>query len=441
MRNPLQRAIGAVVLAGLVLAAPAGARAQGRDEVRQALFAGSYDKAIGLALEALKADPGNAEIRFLLARAYGYSGRWDEAEALLAELLSRYPADADMLVFKARMMCWRKDLEGAERTFRRALEVQPRSADALAGLADLASWRGESDAALVYARQALDLDPNHAGALFRVGSVLLWQGDYGRARGYLARAAELEPQNKDFARALAAAVPVYARRTEVWLSGRNEHWSDGRSDYTDLGISALFSVLRDRARMVVNVEKLWRGDVSDERLSLQAYPQLWKGAYAYLDLAAAPGADAVPGSSGHLEIYQSFLKRYEVSLGAGRIKAAGTEGVTVLDASAAAYLGPWYPNLRVQWSDAGTGAEFSWMAGVRRFLADASYLWAAVGRGTRTFEAGSVEEILAGPAWFFEAGFDIYVFGNVKLRGLVSRRSETGGPSSTTLALVTGYRF
>lgn len=440
MKNTLQKVIVTSVLSALVLAAPAGARAQGQDEVRQALFAGEHEKAIALALEALKSDPGNGEIRFLLARAYAYSGRRDEAEAVLRPLLAEHPADTDLLNFKARLLCWRGDLDGAERTFQRALELQPRSADALAGLADLASWRGDYDAAMVYCRRALDLDANHAGALFRVGSVLLWRGDYGRARGYLARAAELEPLNKDFARALAAAVPVYARRTEVWLAGRNEHWSDGRSDYTDLGISALFSVLHDRARLVVNAEKLWRGDGSDDRFSLQAYPQLWKGAYGYVDAAVAPGAAFVPGASVHLEIYQSFLKRFEVSLGGGRLDLTGA-GATVLDGTAAAYLGAWYPNVRVQWSDTGTGTEFSWSVGLRRFLAGASYLWATAGHGTRTFEAGSVEEILAGPSWFAEAGFDIYVLRDIKLRGSVSRRSETGGPSSTAVALVTGYRF
>jgi YaiO family outer membrane protein len=442
MTHEHKRLFTAAAVAGLLFAGAPAASAQGRDEIRRTLYAGSYDKAIAMALQALQADPGNAEIRFLLARAYGYSGRWDEAEALVGELLARYPADADILVFKARLFLWRKDLAGAERTFQRALEVQPRSADALAGLADLASWRGEFDAALVYARRALDLDANHAGALFRVGSILLWQGDYGRARGYLARAAELEPLNKDFTRALAAAVPVYARRTEVWLGGRDEHWSDGRGDYRDLGLAALFSVLGDRARLVVNAERLWRAGAHDDRLSLQAYPQLWRGAYAYLDLAAAPGAEIVPVSSGHLEVYQSFLKRFEASLGGGWIKAAGLEGVTVLNATAAAYLGSWYPNLRVQWSDAGAaGREFSWSAGLRRFLADTSYLWASVGRGSRTFEAGSVEEILAGPAWLFEAGADVYVFKNVKLRGSVTRRSAAAGPSSTTVALITGYRF
>ena len=56
------------VLCVLIASASAG-WAQSRDGVREALLSGSPDKAIGLALEALRADPSNVEIRFLLARA------------------------------------------------------------------------------------------------------------------------------------------------------------------------------------------------------------------------------------------------------------------------------------------------------------------------------------------------------------------------------------
>jgi len=425
---------------GFVLVLSAAGLAQTAGDVRRALVAGAYDEAVSLALEVLRSAPADAEVRFLLARAHAYAGRRDEAEAVLAPLLAEHPADADLLVFKARLLFWRGALEASEQAFRRAMELQPRSADALAGLADLASWRGDYAAALVYCRRALDLDANHAGALFRTGSVLLWRGDYGRARGYLARAVELEPRNADYLRGLAAAAPVFARRTEIWLSGRNEHWNDGRSDYSDLGLAGLFSVLDGRARVVVKADRLWRAGETDDRAGLELYPQLWKGAYGYLDLSLAPKAAFVPGSSLHLEIYQSLLRRFEVSLGGRRMNYAGS-GVTVLAASAALYAGPWYPNVRVHWSGAGPGTEFTWMAGLRRYLADASFVWAAAGRGARSFETAAPDEVLARPAWFAEAGFDFSIVRTIRLRGYVSRRRETGGPSSTAVALVAGYRF
>jgi YaiO family outer membrane protein len=427
-------------LAALILASPGAGRAQSRDDVRQALIAGDHAKAVALALEALRGDPANAEIRFLLARAYAYSGRKDEAEAVLDRLLVEHPADADLIVFKARLLCWHEDLDGAEKAFRRALEVQPRSADALAGLADLASWRGEYDASLVLSRQALDLDANHAGALFRVGSVLLWQGDYGQARGYLARAYELEPMNEDFRRALDRAVPLFVRKAEVWLSARDEHWSDGRPDYGDLELAVLFGLFDDRAKFVAKIGRLWRADGHDDRIGLEAYPRLWKGAYGYFELSLAPAAVFVPSSSVHAEVYQALLTRYEVSLGFQRTgSAAGAVSMAVV--SAAAYWGAWYPNIRVHWAEAGAGTAFSWMAGLRRYFSGASYAWAGIGRGARSLETGSVEEILAGPAWFFEAGFDVYVLRDIKLRGFLSRREGIGGADSTAFSLVLGYRF
>lgn len=440
MSGRIMRVLAAAALTALVLASPGPGRAQSREDVRQALIAGNHAKAISLALEALRGDSANAEIRFLLARAYAYSGRWDEAEAILDRLLVEHPADADLIVFKGRMLCWREDLGGAEKAFRRALEVQPRSADALAGLADLASWRGDHDAALVFSRQALDLDPDHAGALFRVGTVLLWRGDYGPARGYLARAAEIEPMNADFRRALDRAVPLYVRRAEVWLYGRNEHWSDGRSGYGDLGLAVLFGLFDDRARFVAKMGRSWRADGNDDQIGLEAYPRLWKGAYGYLDLSLAPGAEYIPTSSVRAEIYQALLTRYEVSLGFQRTgSTAGTASMAV--ASAAAYWGAWYPNVRVLWADAGAGTAFTWMAGLRRYFAGASYAWAGFGRGARSLETGSIEEILAGPAWFFEAGFDVYVLRDIKLRGYASRREGIGGADSTAFSLVVGYRF
>lgn len=429
----------AAALVVFALAAPP-ARGQSGEDVRRALYAGDHGTAIALALEALRADPGNAEVRFLLARAYGYSGRRDEAEAIVDRLLAEHPADADIIVFKARIRTWRGDPEGAERFFRRALEAEPRSADALAGLADLASWRGDFDAALVFARQALDLDAGHAGALFRVGSVLLWQGDYGRARGYLARAAELEPANEDFRLGLEKAVPVYARRTEIWLTGRSESWSDGRDGYGDLGLTALFGVFGDRARVAAKVERSRRYGANDDRLGVEVYPHLWKGAYGYLDLSLAPNALHVARSSLHLEVTQSFLRRFEASLGARRMSFSESV-LTALVASAAAYLGPWYPNVRVQMADLGPVAEWSWTAGLRRYLADASYVWAGFGHGSQSMATGGTDELTPGTTWLAEAGFDFYLRRHFKLRSFVARRWETGGPSSTAVSLTVGYRF
>ena len=436
----LTRLTATAILIGLMATASPAGSAQGRDEVRRAIESGAHGQAISLALEALHAKPDDPELRFLLARAYAYSGKWDEAEKTLAGLLADFPANTDYLVFKARLLCWREDFAGAESLFKQVLELNPRVADALAGLADLASWKGDADASLVYCRQALDLDPNHAGALFRTGSVLMAQGSYGQARGYFARAVELEPGNRDFIRALENASPLFNRKTEVWLATRNESFSDGRPVYADLEASALFSLFKDRSKFVVKAGRSWRGGGHDDKAGLEAYPHLWKGAYGYFDLSVAPGSDFAARSSIHLEVYQSLLTRFEVSLGARRM-AFPAEEVSMAVGSAAGYWGPWYANVRLFYADTETGSEFTWLAGARRYFTDDSFAWAALGRGSRSFEAGSIEDVLVGPSWFAELGCDVYVLRDFKLRASLFRSRESGGPSSTAFSVVAGYRW
>ena len=84
-----RRFVSVIAGLGLTIIAAGGGFAQGRDEIRQALLSGAHDKAVALALEALRSDPSNAEIRFLLARAYAYSGKRDEAEAVAGARFSR----------------------------------------------------------------------------------------------------------------------------------------------------------------------------------------------------------------------------------------------------------------------------------------------------------------------------------------------------------------
>jgi YaiO family outer membrane protein len=205
-------------------------------------------------------------------------------------------------------------------------------------------------------------------------------------------------------------------------------------------MSFLLGLFADRAKLVVKANRSWRAGGHDDQLGLEAYPHLWKGAYGYLDLSVSPKADFAPTSSFHLEVYQSLLARFEVSLGARRMNFPGG-GVSIYAASAAGYFGRWYSSLRFYSAHHATGTEFTWMANLRRYFASDSFVWAGLGRGSRSFEAGSIEDILAGPSWFAELGCDVYLFRNVKLRGYLGRRNESGGPSSTSLALVAGYRF
>ncbi|MCK7524093.1 MAG: hypothetical protein MZV64_43925 [Ignavibacteriales bacterium] len=287
--------------------------------------------------------------------------------------------------------------------------------------------------------------PNHAGALFRVGSVLLWQGDYGRARGYLgpgrrARAAE----QRTSAAPSTAPCPSSPGGPR---SGSPDGTSTGATagpTTRDLGLSALFGLFADRARFVAKAGRSWRAGGHDDQLGLEAYPQLWKGAYGYLDLSLAPKAEFVP----HVVRPRSrstspSSTRYEVSLGVRQDRRRRRGRSSSWSASAAGLSGA--PGIRTSASIGPTpaaGPEFTWMAGLRRYFAE-DELRLGERRPRCPVVRDRVRRRDPGRAGLVRRGRlrRLSFSGTSSSAAMSSRRTGIGGADSTALALVAGYRF
>ena len=184
----------------------------------------------------------------------------------------------------------------------------------------------------------------------------------------------------------------------------------------------------------------WRFGGHDDRFGLEAYPRLWKGAYAYVDLNISPGGGFSPNLSIHGEVFQSVLPWLEISLGARRM-AFESEGVTMLAGSLGAYWGRFYPTLRTFVTFGGGGTEFTWLAGLRRYLGRTSFAWAGLGHGARALEGISIGDVLGERSWLAELGADVTLLRHVRLRAVLSLRRESTGLASTVFSAVAGYRW
>ena len=434
------RALVAVFLSALAVSAVMAQEDRKSERVRRALDSKEFETAVSLCVEGLRENPEDFDLRFLLARSYAYGGRWDEAEATLDHLLAEDPDNGDLVLFKARILGWRKKYTEAEAGFRRVLDRDPGNGEALAGLADLYSWQGDWNKAMVTCRHALAADPQNAAVNFRMGTIHLRRGEQGEARIFFRRAAGIDPLNAEYVRA-AKNVPLFsAGRLEFRLAGRNESWSDGRPDYSDLEAAFKFGVFDDRAQVILKAARAWRFGGHDDRFGIEAYPHLWKGAYGYFDLNLSPAGGFSPNSSFHAEVFQSVLSGLEVSFGARRM-TFGSGGVSMLAGSLGAYWGRYYSSLRtfVAFGDGET--EFTWIAGLRRYFGRASFAWASAGHGSRSFEAVSIGDLLGERSWLCEAGADITVLRHVRLQGYLALRRESTGLTSTALSLLAGYRW
>jgi YaiO family outer membrane protein len=440
MKHARRRPLVTVLLAGLAVSSVAAQETQWAERARREIEAGDFGKAVSICLDGLRESPGDFELRFLLARSHAYAGGFDEAEMVLDRLLEDHPENADLVLLKARIDGWRGSHREAEAGFRKVLEADPGNGEALAGLADLYSWEEDWDAALEACRRAVDADPGNAAVLFRMGTLHERRGEHGEARACFRKAAGLDPSNGTYARAMKNVSLSPAGGTEFWLAGRNESFSDGRSDYSDLEAAFKFGLFDDRAPVILKAARAWRFGEHDDRLGIEAYPRLWKGAYGYVDLILSPAGGFSPDSSLHVEVFQSVLPWMEVSLGARRMAFPGG-GVSMLAGSLGAYWGKFHSTLRTFAAFGEGESEFTWIAGLRRYFSRTNFVWAGVGHGSRSIEGVSVGDLLGGRSWLGEAGADLTVLRHVRLRGVFALRRESTGLTSTSLSLVAGTRW
>jgi YaiO family outer membrane protein len=121
-------------------------------------------------------------------------------------------------------------------------------------------------------------------------------------------------------------------------AGNGAHWNDqtvGVRHYWDRG-SLAFETLRAR-----------RFGQQDHAWALDAYAQLWRGAYSNVRYQHAPAERLFPGNAGRAEIWQSLGGGWEASI-SDDVLAFPSTRVNIVGASLGKYVGNFYLLLRHQ---------------------------------------------------------------------------------------------
>jgi len=123
----------AVLLAGMMLAAPSASLARQSDSTLVARYrlaesymrAAQYERAIGLLEELARTSPGTILFSERLREAYESVKRYDDAISLVDARLGEGRATAQLLASRARLLYLKGDEEAAFDTWREAVDVQP----------------------------------------------------------------------------------------------------------------------------------------------------------------------------------------------------------------------------------------------------------------------------------------------------------------------------
>jgi YaiO family outer membrane protein len=411
-----------------------------KEKALQALKGQDYTAAITICLDRLASEPDNYDFNFILVRAYAYSGQRDKALELLDKMLDTYPENTDLLLFRSRVQSWSRDFTEAESGYEKVLEADPENIEALTGLAEITSWKNEYGGAIQKYQGILLINPDNADIYFRIGRVYQWEGNYQKAKENYQRAVQIDPEDENFRQALKNAHPIFNKNYELRYQYMNEGFSDERQNYIDHFLYFSIRVAPDIGTLQLKYNQTNRLTQRDVQYGFEFYPHLWQKAYGYFDFSYSPKAVHFPRTSYLFEVYQALPPSVEVSVGYRRMNFED-KGVSIYLGSVGYYVGNYYPSLRWYYAPEDIGAGFSWIANIRRYFSDDSYVALGYGQGSRPFEIVTIEDISVTKSWIFLAEWDWYFLRSIRLKFQYMHRSEEDGPARNSIFVATGYRW
>lgn len=272
----------------------------------------------------LMRSPGNVDV--LLGRGIAYTrlDRWAEAQADLEAAAKASPDYADVWLALGNMHQWHDQPDQAIAAYSRLVALRP---------GDAASWMAR------------------ARAYRAAGRIPEARADLAQARGAGGNAAEIDA----FDTALLAAVTPQPRAGNpeaalaagyTWAASLSGSWTDVGSGPRWNDQTASVRHYMQRGSIGFETLRAHRFDQSGHAWALDAYTDLWPGAYANLRYQRAPAARLFPENSGRIEIWQSLGGGWEVSLSDDVL--GFDSRVNIYGATVGKYVGNWYLQLRHQ---------------------------------------------------------------------------------------------
>jgi YaiO family outer membrane protein len=411
-----------------------------KNQALEALRAGDFTKVIRLCQDALRTSPDDEEFRFLMSRAYAYHGDYDWALQTLEPLIKRSPKNTDYLLHRARIEFWRGNAAAAKEGFEEVLKIAPQNPEGLAGLARIAAGKGDYSVAERYYLGSLAQNPNDAETHYALGLLYRWQGDFEKARASFLRARRLDPSNSEYKKAATRVPGRSESKYELRVIYQPETFTDGRTTFQSGQAAFMWRLPKNGPALIFKGDRTHRFGLWDDQFGLEAYPRLWKGASAYLDVNFSPGGAALyPRASYLAEVYQALSGAWDASIGY-RFMDFESNPVSIYFGSLGLYSGPFYSCIRVYFSPESRESKISWLFLTRWYFDDRNYLFGGYGQGTRSMEIAAAGDLDFKDVQTMLAGFDVTVFRRIHILGSFSRLNDRGVGRNTWL-IGAGYKW
>lgn len=311
------------------------------------------------------------EAAYARAREHANGGQPELALAEYSALLARSPGNADVLLGRGIVYSRLERWDEAEADLTAAARVAPDYADVWSALADLYRWSARPQQALAAYDRLIALQPDQPAHRAARAAVQSGEADAAPVMQETPAIAQQRAASPDAA--IAAGYSWLANLSSSWLDvGDTPRWNEQTLSVRHYlrGGSLAFETLRAH-----------RFEQTGHAWALDAYVDLWRGAYANLRYQKAPGARLFPANAGRVELYQALGRGWELSLSDDVL--GFDQRVNIYGVGIARYVGNFYLQLRhqniVSEGSHGSGER---LLGRYYYLGDAdSYVELRVNRG------------------------------------------------------------
>jgi YaiO family outer membrane protein len=270
------------------------------------------------------ASPASFDEQYEKARSLANAGQPALALAAYSALLAQSPGNVDVLLGRGIVYTRMERWSEAQLDLEAAAKASPAYADVWLALANLHKRQGHPDAARLDLEKARALGANGA--------------EIDSALAALAPRPAPQPRAGNPEAVPAAGYTWAASLSGSWTDvGSGPRWNDQTASVRHYmkGGSIGFETLRAH-----------RFDQTGHAWALDAYADLWTGAYANIRYQRSPAARLFPANSGRVEVYQSLGQGWEASV-ADDVLGFDAR-VNIYGVGLGKYAGNWYVQLRHQ---------------------------------------------------------------------------------------------
>jgi YaiO family outer membrane protein len=304
------------------------------------------------------ASPASFDEQYEQARTLANSGQPALALAAYNALLAQSPGNVDVLLGRGIVYTRMERWSEAQADLEAAAKASPDYAEVWLALGNLHQWHDQPQQAVAAYSRLVALRPDDVAAWQARARANRAAGRLDAARSDLERARTLGANGAGIDAALAALEPRPAPQPRAgnpeavlaagytWAASLSGSWTDAGSGPRWNDQSASVRHYMKGGSIGFETLRAHRFGQSGHAWALDAYADLWRGAYANIRYQRAPGARLFPAHSGRLEIYQSLGDGWEASL-ADDVLGFDSR-VNIYGVGLGKYAGNWYVQLRHQ---------------------------------------------------------------------------------------------